>query len=404
MSRPVTCAGGRTEPKRPISIAGAAIFLFLAAFTILVSLTLEHESQRGANAAPDFDAFRIAGLMAREGRLAEAYDAETFMSEFTRDLDGPQRFLWMYPPHYAFVAAAVSLPPRAIGFALFGLASLAAYVACVRRLAPEGWEFTLIVFLPPALANLLIGQHGLMIGALAGLFVLTARARRDSMGAAFALLSLKPHIALGPGLIFLTLLTRRRVAACLAAGGGLAALTTIVFGPSVWLAFLTADGGASVLTAEETYNLKKFISFFGVFASMEIPPAIALAVHAAAALATIAALAAYKKSGAPEHHLWGVGLIALAPVTPYAYEYDLMTAGAGFALIASDIVARSRAAERIVFYAVLWPVTLNPLIQPGRLLGDRFADITVNALLVTGLAVYSAVILRRPAQETPSTG
>lgn len=380
-------------------IAAGVLFILTAGIAYL-RLALQ-----GEPLIADFDAFRQAGLMVLEGRPLEAYRAQAFIEAFEREFGETANYYWMYPPHYFFVATPLAMVPRPVAFIGFLAVSAALFTVVLRRLSPEGWVFTGLVFLPVCVLTMMIGQNGLLTAGLVGLFLLAARARDDRMGAPLALMSLKPQLALAPCLIFLHVLTARRLAVFLATGLGLAALTTLVFGAQVWAAFLGAEGRLDQNADASVYRFDKFTSYFGMFAGWNVPLGAALAVHAALSAAVLAALWRYSRGGAPELHVWGVGILALAPVTPYAYDYDLPVAAVGFALIAADLLDRTGLRDRLALLGLVWMTAATGVVRPGRHLpGEAFDQITLNALLLTALAAYCAVILRRPKLETPSTG
>ncbi len=374
-------------------IAAGLVFILTAGMAYL-RLAL-----RGDPLIADFDAFRQAGLLALEGRPLDAYRIDAFMEAFEREFGEPANYYWMYPPHYFFVATPLAMAPRPVAFIGFLAATSALFAFVLRRLSPRGWVFTGLVFLPVYGLTVMIGQNGLLTAGLVGLFLLAARAREDRMGVPLALMSLKPQLALAPCLIFLHLLTARRLAIFLATGLGLAALTTLVYGADAWFAFLGAEGRLDQNDDASVYRFDKFTSYFGLLAGWNMPLAPALAIHAALSAAVLCAIWRYSRSGAPEHHVWGVGILALVPVTPYAYDYDLPVAAVGFALIAADLLDRTGLRDRLALLGVVWLTAATGVVRPGRHLpGETFDHITLNALLVTGLAVYCAVILRRPAR------
>jgi len=402
-----TVAGGAPPARRDLvtspligkALAGFFVLLILATFAQFVRMEITGEYD-----VIDFDAFHLAGRMIWDGRYAEAYDAPVFMEELRARFPDAPTFFWMYPPHYGFLSAVLALMPRPLAYLVFTLGSFAAFAFVLHRLGGRGAIFAALAFAPAFYVNLLIGQNGFLTGAIIGLFLLMARANHTAMGAPLAFMSLKPQLALAPSVIFLFLLTPRRFAVCLATGLSLAVLTTLVFGIDIWRALLETGQQSKVFAEAEGYRLEKFISYFGVFASAGVPPPISITLHGVLSVISLGLLALYRWRGAPLNRVFAIALIGLAPVSPYAYEYDLPAAALGLALLAPDILARTGAWMRLAIVALGWGASANVLFMPGRIAGGGWSDFTLAGVCLGALALLLAGLLTRAPRETPRTG
>lgn len=149
----------------------------------------------------DFDAFHIAGRMAADGRAGDAYHMREMLVA-QRQASGVQSFMpWTYPPPFTLAMQGLSYLPIGLAFALFTLASLAFYTCVLRSIAGAWFIPAMIAIAPAIILNLRTGQNGFLIAGLIGLFLLTFRGNRTIAGFPLGLMIIKPHLAVGVGLI-----------------------------------------------------------------------------------------------------------------------------------------------------------------------------------------------------------
>jgi hypothetical protein len=115
----------------------------------------------------------------------------------------------------------------------------------------------------------------------------------------------------------------RTIAAGAAFGAAIAAASAAVFGLEMWRLFF--DNGvrhASVITIETP--LTRFITIFAAAAKAQLPPAVALALHlAAAAVVVTFAVQIWRRSTRASALALAFGAVTLQ-ITPYALDYDLV--------------------------------------------------------------------------------
>ena len=142
----------------------------------------------------------------------------------------------VYPPPFLLLLLPISLLTAQAAFLIWVGASTAAYIAAGDRLARK---FTPLVMLsPPVVFAAATGQTTLLIGAalMAGLSLMSRPILAGVLlGAA---LSLKPQVAfLAPlGLLFSG--QWKALAAMAVTAVGLGAVTSLIFGPTIWLDWL----------------------------------------------------------------------------------------------------------------------------------------------------------------------
>ncbi len=325
----------------------------------------------------DFHAVHLVGRLIAEGRMADAYRT-TAMMPLEQSLGGRPVFMpWSYPPPYGLLVAALYRLGLVPGFLVFSLASLALYVAALRRLGgAECWPVLLASFVGMAL-NLCCGQNGLLTGGLTALVAICALDHDDfgsgrskimnvidsnsiehdvirkptfrhhalgrrplSGGTALALLSLKPHLVL---ILPIWLALRRRwLTLAVAAAGtlGLTLLSLGVFGREVFTAFLTSMPDVGRMMAAGAYPLHRMTSIYAFALSFGLPSRLALLVHGGAAAVVLVMVGRRMLRGGDPRVELGLAIMAGLFVSPYVYDYDQTILGVALVLLAPALIAR----------------------------------------------------------------
>lgn len=284
----------------------------------------------------DFDLFRIAGRLAVEGRLADAYEWSRL-----KDLEmalgakptgfGP----FAYPPPFALMMAG--LAHLSTGAAYFGslILGFGLFAAALRRLAPTAFWPCFAALGPAVCLNVFVGQNGMLTGGLAGLATAWALERRGSAagGVVGLLAALKPQVALVLPLILVLRGQGRALVAMAAAGSALAGLAVLCFGPGIVGAFLSSLAGMGESLAAGRFPLHRMTSVYAGLRALGLPSGLSLASHlAVAALLLAAAVLVGRRAGGGRVEA-GLLLMATAFVSPYFFDYDLPVVGAGLALV-----------------------------------------------------------------------
>ncbi len=321
----------------------------------------------------DYPDFWAAGLLARGHLLVTLYHPAAFLA-WRRGLFGAgiPPLNWMYPPPALLPAALVSFAPLLPGYFLW-VAALSGLSAWVLRGAGVGWRFIILTLLSPAaLWNLLLGQIGILCGALlvAGLISLPARPARA--GVLLSCLAIKPQYGLLAPVILLA--SRNWRAVFWAAGAGLTILllSTACFGWQSWALFFGPGRLATRIVLETPYPGEQIhaISMFWSLRSLGSSAGMAYAVQGIAALAAcIAAWRAWRRNTVHTVARLALTTCLVPLVTPYGYTDDLVGVSLAFAMLAgrrtpwlnagAAFVWLSPAILPIIF--VRWHVLLAPL-------------------------------------------
>jgi hypothetical protein len=288
----------------------------------------------------DFHAFMVAGKLAWDGRLAEAYDVSTMVG-LERQMGGHPVFMpWSYPPLFGLVMAPLSRLPIAVAFCLFSAGAFALFLLALRRLAPQSAWLVLATLAPCTIINLASGQNGFLTGALFAFAAACFLRRKPGQGGlAIGVLAFKPHMAVVWPVL---LAVRGRWATAAVAGGvavGLTVASVLVVGPEPFKAFAAATAQAGRYLAAGAYHLNRMTSLYASAISIGLPTGAALAVHVTGAVAVIAGVV---RSGRalPERAQTGLAIMSTVFISPYFYDYDQTVFCVGLALLLPELMER----------------------------------------------------------------
>lgn len=357
----------------------------------------------------DFDAFHIAGTLAGEGRVAEAYDASAMLKVQAEASPTSSFMPWTYPPPFTLLMDMLARLPVGAAYVLFALASAGLYVAVLRRIAREWCVPVLIVLLPIVMLNLRTGQNGFLVAGLIGAFLLAWRDKRVVAGLPLGLLIIKPHLAVGVGLM--ALFGRRWDVVAIAAGvvAAAAGLATFAYGFAVWAAFLGAVREAGAFLAQGYYPMYRMTSAYATLLTLGLPSSAAMAGHAAVALAAVGALVWTALARMEFARRAALICVLSLFVSPYNYDYDLAILGIALSFILPDLAARASGAALGGLLALAWVaggygIVLNAM-EPGKsaggLPGGAGVFAAAGVLLVMLCAATAWLLLRRPRHGAP---
>jgi hypothetical protein len=371
----------RTAPLYVSRLVGVAAVVLLVVLALL--LTIQIPTLGAGHIVLDFDAFYIAGQMGREGNMADAYDKMVMLGRQS-ELAGATIWMpWTYPPQFDLIAIALTSLPRGLSYALFMLATFVPYLLILRRIARQHLSDVLFLGLPAFLITTAVGQNGFLTGALMGLFVLGWQQNRSWAGIPLGLMVIKPHLALGAGMLALA---SGRWAVVMWSFGTIAAtsaLATLVFGPGIWQAFLDGTATASEGMKLGYYPMYRMTSVYAFLATLHVAAGVALAAQVVMALVSLAVIVRISRLDWPAARVLGVTLIASMGVSPYNYDYDIPILVLGLALLLPDLACRLGQWGRVGLFTFSW------------LCGGwgQFAALTLNAKIPDAKGVDVAVSL-----------
>ena len=371
--------------------------LYLAAFVGVMAVTLSLGGAAETRNLSDFDIFHLAGSMAWDGELEGAYRSRSFFALQAEVSSGRGFMTWTYPPQFGLVAAALALMPAWLAYLIFTGVSLAAYLVALRRIAGDHLPAVLLVLLPVLLIGIWNGQNGFLTGSLVAIFALLARRGARTSGLPLGFMVIKPHLALGLGVLLLISRRWRWTAQAAAVIAGTSLLCSVLFGPGIWSAFLEGVAESKAILEVGNYSLHRMTSVYALLRSAGAGAEIALGFHLGVALCGIAVVGlAVGRNWAVDRTLAAATLASLL-VSPYLHDYDMTVLGVALALMARDLAAPP--ARRL--FPMILLLTWGGLVYAyasGLLIYHRFLAGTDfgfedRPMAWAGLAVPSLVVL-----------
>lgn len=372
-------------------------YVMFLSFIFLITLTAV-ESRfpmflKNAYTMKDYDAFFVAGRMFWEDRLADAYYAELLRVAQNQIL-GSQDFMpWTYPPHFNLMTLTLGVFPIWLGYFIFTLTTLIIYVYILRKISPYFFSIVLLFNFPAILICIRTGQNGFLFSAMLGFFILGLQDGKVRSIIALSIASIKPHFLIS---IYLYLLMRRQ---CFVFFGSLVATTfillvsTFLFGPEIWSAFLNSARESSNFLKEGYYPLYRMVSIYATLHTIGVPSRIAFIIQGALATAALGMIFwAWQKKWS-RHQMLAVATMSSLFISPYAYDYDLQILGLALALLMSDLCKYSSGRQLIFILISAWLSTQSFFLS--FIFGS--GTIALNSLALLFICTYCLFIIRRGA-------
>ncbi len=299
----------------------------------------------------DFDAFYLVGKMVWQGAATQAHYPEA-MAAIQRGMTGEHNYLtWNYLPQFDLVVAPLALLPVGVAYGVFITSSLFAYVATLQRLAGTACVSVLLLMYLPMLGSVIVGQNGLLCGALTGLACLGFLRGKAWAGFPLGLMIIKPHFAVAFALY--TLVNRQWAAMLVATATVLASflLVTLVLGFEIWPAFFAGTKGTTEFLQHGDFPFFRMTSIYATLRTFGLSADAALGAQIMVAVAALAGVV-FASLRFTRRQALGITAIASLLISPYAYDYDTAILGVGLALLLPDIMQQHRVGERTLLYAL----------------------------------------------------
>jgi hypothetical protein len=311
----------------------AAALLFVAYSAVYVStLDFGHLLPRDGKVhviGRDFLNFWMYGRAAFEPHPERYYDLGTYWAA-TNAITGPgyPPQMWSYPPSVLLLAAPFGLLPYMAALALWTAIGIAAFIFGLRLWTKDSRYLVPLLLAPPAIFGLVSGQFTYLSTA-AMLAVLRWRETRPLLaGVILGLLTLKPQLGLFFPILLLATRSWKMILAAAATALAVAALTGLIWGFDVWLAYWS-QGIANqtlVLTDPHTVNdLHMATPYINARSA-------GLSIGAAGAIQAVAAVLAVglvwttfsRRPPADDLRANAIFLACAAFGTPYMMSYDTL--------------------------------------------------------------------------------
>ena len=216
----------------------------------------------------DFVNTWMGGRAALSGQPEPWFDFDIYNAAL-RDNFGPDfpQHSWSYPPTLFLFTWPLGFLPYLAGYAAWTLVGFAVYMLAAAQGERRADRLLMLVVSPAVVVNLIGGQNGFFTAALliGGLSLLDRRP--FVAGLLFGLLTIKPQLGLLLPLMLALTHQWRCIASATVTALMLAGITTAIYGPDVWVAYL--DDGLSmqkkiVLDFDGFYRLMMPTAFMNV--------------------------------------------------------------------------------------------------------------------------------------------
>jgi hypothetical protein len=332
-----------------------------------------------------WSATRFVATHADVAAVYNAHAFDIFQQQLYPEIARTYRFL--YPPSIWLLIYPLALLPYGIAFAIWTVATVAAYLAsvCVGEWRRD--EVIALVIAPTTTIAIFYGQTGLLAAALliGGLRLL--RTRPWLAGILFGLLTMKPQFGVLLPVALLAGGYWRSIAAAVVTFLTCVAASTLAFGDSIWLVWARSLPVNAPFPESRRLALDALMPTIAANLDMiGTAPTVARLAQALLVLACAAVIWRVWRRGATPLAIAALAAAALL-ATPYAFVYDMPLVTAAVLLVFRDAAATGQPLGRwellVLAFAVLVPAEIFTPLGPPLPVGP------------VALAALVAVILRR---------
>jgi len=352
-------------------VATILLIASVAGFAFLVVTAHGVIDRQGRPLGTDFSNVYAAGTYVHDGNAVAPFDPpQQYAREQALFGKATPFYGWHYPPYFLFVASLLAEMPYGLALTVWQAVTLALYLLIVWTIVsplPGGARkcdvLLLALAFPAVLINVGHGQNGFLTAALLGGALVVLPIRPTLAGILIGLLIYKPQFGLLIPLALLAGAQWRAIAAAVATVALLTLVTTLVFGPQVWPAFLASTEYSRTVVLEQGdtgwHKIQSLFSWARMWGA-SIPVAYALQ---GVLTATLGVAIVRMWRGAAPHALKAAALcLAAILATPYTLDYDMMVLAPAIAFFAADGLARGFGPWEKTALAALW---LAPLLARG---------------------------------------
>ena len=296
-----------------------------------------------------------------------------------------------YPPMFLLLVMPLSMLPFVASWILFETATLAGYLAVLRRIAPIPIGLWLAITFPGVIINFMCGQNGFITAALIGGGLLLLERRPLLAGLLFGLMAYKPQFAI---LIPFTLLVAREWRALIATAVSailFAAVSLALFGEPTWHAFAASIPFTQKIVLERgAINFTTLQSIFGAVRMWGGSVDVAYLCQAAVAIYAALAVVMVWRTSRPFALKAATLAVGSLMISPYVLQYDLVLLALPIAWIAMEGFEKGFLPYEKVVLSIAWllPRISLPISQTAKI---PIAPIVIVVLMTT--------ILRRASRR-----
>ena len=386
----------------PATVRQACALVLVNILLAGIALSVLHRTEPGApRPAADFVSFYAAGVLAGEGRPADAYDpvAHGRVEATQTGPDHPYQFFF-YPPPFLLLCVLLPALPYHWSLAVFDGLTLLLFLCSFRALCGGPWRTWLLPTLAftPSFWTAGLGQNAFLSAALLATATRLTDRRPALSGSLFGALCFKPHLGLLMPVALAAGGRWRAFAAASCTVLALAGASWLAFGTETWAAFFRSFAGSGDTYASGRIAFAGMVSPFGAARLVGLPVGAAFAVQGAATVLAAAIVTVAWRSNASLPVRSASLLAGTALAVPVLLVYDQM-----ICLVATAWLVREGGQvpppwERTALCtAFLLPLASVPL----GMLGVPCGPVPATLLLLLCARRLRAAVLERRSLPTP---
>ncbi len=360
--------------------------------------------RNGKPIGTDFASFYAASSLVLDGRPGDVYNMAAHYARQQQIFGAATPYYgWLYPPIFLLVVTPLALMPYVLALAIWQISTFALYLSVigviVRRIpgivTGPIW-LPIAAGFPAVFINLGHGQNGFLTAGLFGAALLALPARPVVSGVLFGVLAYKPQLALVMPFALLAAGQWRTIAAAGITVMALMAITSLVFGADLWLAFAASTETSRKLLLEQgEVGFEKLQSVFAAVRLWGGSVPVAYAVQGVVSAAIICGTAWTWRSSCNRDLKAALLVIATLLASPHVLDYDLVILALAIAFFARHGLSRGFRDYEISVLAAAWIVPL---------MSRSIAGVTGIPLGLLALLAFYIVTLRRAALDCADVG
>lgn len=391
MSDAVDLQRENQEATRALAILGAFFFV-VAVASYLYTMSWSGPIPRDGTSlvvGRDFLNFWMYGRAAPAPDPSRFYDAAAYHAALDALLGAnyPGQN-WSYPPSIFFLAAPFGQLAYLQALLLWTFCGGALFFAVAQRNFGDPQLLLAVMLSPAAVLCVVSGQSSLITAAMTIAIFAWLDRKPVAAGVLMGLLTLKPQLGVFFPVMLIASGRWRTFASATITALALVAATSAVFGPQVWIDFVTKGVPVNniVLADPERIATPFYVTIFMNLRGLDLPYSAAMAIQlcfSAAALVAVFWAFRFRRDGDP---LMLMALFCACAVsgTPYLLSYDTLalTFAALLLLRVGTLDADGRRLVQLVYWLPIIQIGLGNLHVPGP------------ALIAPAFALYACMRLR----------
>ncbi len=271
----------------------------------------------------DYMSFWLAGQQALEGTPEVAYQLEKFVLVQHQLSQSDTIFAFFYPPTFQMLQIPYALLPLNAAHLVFVASTTFVLWLALRAIMGNGLWAACLLAVPACLNNAFHGQNGALTAALFALFLLGLERKRPVLaGIALGALTMKPQLGPLAPIALVACANWRCFISASVTTLALVALSTIILGGGVWIAFWEQIPTATEVMQTGYVDWEKMISVYSALRLLGMDHTIALALQVCITLAVVCCVWMVWRRNVSMHVKAPVLLAGALMATPFALAYD----------------------------------------------------------------------------------